>query len=80
MINTDKFNLLRDIMDRISKTEDVKELLIDMPTHKSINLGGEYSFEYLEIHEGELQQDLIAALEDEIERLEKEAERLKEEL
>lgn len=47
MINTDKFNLLRDIMDRISKTEDVKELLIDMPPHKSINLGGEYSFEYL---------------------------------
>lgn len=78
MINTDKFNLLRDIMDRISKTEDVKELLIDIPPHKIISLGGEYSSEYLEIHEGELQQDLIAALEDEIERLEKEAERLKE--
>ena len=80
MVNTDKFNLLRGIMDRISKTEDVKELLIDISPHKSIHLGGEYSLEYLEIHEGELQQDLIAALEDEIERLEKEAERLKDEL
>lgn len=80
MVNTDKFNLLRDIMDRISKTEDVKELLIDIPPHKSIHLGGEYSLEYLEIHEGELQQDIIKALNAEIERLEHLAEQLKGEL
>mgnify|MGYP001532963816 FL=1 len=48
--------------------------------HANGHLGGDYPQDYIDIHKGQLQQDIIKALEDEIERLEHLAEPLKGEL
>ena len=80
MINADKFNLLRDIMDQLSKIKKVKRLLTDVEPHANRHLGGDYPQDYIDIHKGQLQQDIIKALNAEIERLEHLAEQLKGEL
>lgn len=80
MVNTDKFNLLRDIMDRISKIERVIGCFNATDPEERVYLGAEYMLDRTVIHKGQLQQDIIKALNAEIERLEHLAEQLKEEL
>ena len=80
MINADKFNLLRDIMDRISKIERVTGWFNATDPEERVYLGAEYMLDRTVIHKGQLQQDIIKALNAEIERLEHLAEQLKEEL
>ncbi len=80
MVNTDKFNLLRDIMNRISKIERVIGWFNATDPEERVYLGAEYMLDRTVIHKGQLQQDIIKALNAEIERLEHLAEQLKEEL
>ena len=80
MVNTDKFNLLRDIMNRISKIERVIGWFNATDPEERVYLGAEYMLDRTVIHKGQLQQNIIKALNAEIERLEHLAEQLKGEL
>lgn len=80
MINADKFEKLKSVMDRISKIERVTGWFNATDPEERVYLGAEYMSDRMVIHKGQLQQDIIKALEDEIERLEHLAEQLKGEL
>lgn len=80
MIDTDKFEKLKSAMDRISKIERVTGWFNATDPVERIYLGAEYVSDRMVIHKGQLQQDIIAALNAEMERLEHLAEQLKEEL
>lgn len=80
MINADKFEKLKSVMDRISKIERVTGWFNATDPEERVYLGAEYMSDRMEIHKGQLQQDIIKALNAEIERLEHLAEQLKEEL
>ena len=80
MINADKFEKLKSVMDKISKIERVTGWFNATDPEERVYLGAEYMSDRMVIHKGQLQQDIIKALEDEIERLEHLAEQLKGEL
>lgn len=80
MINADKFEKLKSVMDRISKIERVTGWFNATDPEECVYLGAEYMSDRMVIHKGQLQQDITKALEDEIERLEHLAEQLKGEL
>lgn len=80
MINADKFEKLKSVMDRISKIERVTGWFNATDPEERVYLGAEYMSDRMEIHKGQLQQDIIKALNAEIERLEHLAEQLKGEL
>ena len=83
MIDTDNFKRLRWLMDRISEIENVIKCISDTDRELVVWSGSRYenyNMNRIKIHKGQLQQDIIKALEDEIERLEHLAEQLKGEL
>ncbi|MBS6198982.1 hypothetical protein [Dialister invisus] len=83
MIDTDNFKRLRWIMDRISEIENVIKCISDTDRELVVWSGSRYenyNMNRIKIRAGQLQQDIIKALEDEIERLEHLAEQLKGEL
>lgn len=83
MIDTDNFKRLRWLMDRISEIENVIKCISDTDRELVVWSGSRYenyNMNRIEIRAGQLQQDIIKALEDEIERLEHLAEQLKGEL
>ena len=83
MIDTDNFKRPRWIMDRISEIENVIKCISDTDRELVVWSGSRYenyNMNRIKIRAGQLQQDIIKALEDEIERLEHLAEQLKGEL
>ncbi|MFR0877007.1 MAG: hypothetical protein ACLSF8_02820 [Dialister invisus] len=83
MIDTDNFKRLRWLMDRISEIENVIKCISDTDRELVVWSGSRYenyNMNRIKIRAGQLQQDIIKALEDEIERLEHLAEQLKGEL
>ena len=83
MIDTDNFKRLRRLMDRISEIENVIKCVSDADRELVVWSGSRYenyNMNRIKIHKGQLQQDIIKALNAEIERLEHLAEQLKEEL
>lgn len=80
MIDTDKFEKLKSVMDRILKIERVTGWFNATDPEERVYLGAEYMSDRMVIHKGQLQQDIIKALNAEIERLEHLAEQLKGEL
>ena len=83
MIDTDNFKRLRGLMDRISEIENVIKCISDTDRELVVWSGSRYenyNMNRIKIHKGQLQQDIIKALNAEIERLEHLAEQLKGEL
>lgn len=83
MIDTDNFKRLRWFMDRISEIENVIKCISNTDRELVVWSGSRYenyNMNRIKIRAGQLQQDIIKALEDEIERLEHLAEQLKGEL
>ena len=83
MIDTYKFKRLRRLIDRISEIENVIKCISDTDRELVVWSGSRYenyNMNRIKIRAGQLQQDIIKALEDEIERLEHLAEQLKGEL
>ena len=83
MIDTDNFKRLRWLMDGISEIENVIKCISDTDRELVVWSGSRYenyNMNRIKIRAGQLQQDIIKALEDEIERLEHLAEQLKGEL
>lgn len=83
MIDTDNFKRLRWLMDRISEIENVIKCISNTDRELVVWSGSRYenyNMNRIKIRAGQLQQDIIKALEDEIERLEHLAEQLKGEL
>lgn len=83
MIDTDNFKRLRWLMDRISEIENVIKCISDTDRELVVWSGSwyeNYNMNRIKIHKGQLQQDIIKALNAEIERLEHLAEQLKGEL
>lgn len=83
MIDTDNFKRLRGLMDRISEIENVIKCISDTDRELVVWSGSRYenyNMNRIKIRAGQLQQDIIKALNAEIERLEHLAEQLKGEL
>lgn len=83
MIDTDNLKRLRGLMDRISEIENVIKCISDTDRELVVWSGSRYenyNMNRIKIRAGQLQQDIIKALNAEIERLEHLAEQLKGEL